>query len=154
MQKMLCNIKVEKVKSEKGFTFLELIMVTVVTGILSSSLILPFTSSINQATRPEVYNTATYIAVGELERVRGNGYTTVSSTVGTPTTSTVTKKSRVYTKTVATDYVSRNDITKHFDISGTPTKLIMVRVTISSSGIDDISMSELLTEDFFNPYIY
>ncbi len=151
MQKMFCNIKVEKVKSEKGFTFLELIMVMVVTGILSSTLILPFASSIKHATRPEIYNTATYIAVGELERKRGNGYTTASGSVGTPSITTVTKKLRNYTKTVVTDYVSHS--AGNFSFSATPTEYIRVTVTISNPGIEDISMSELLTEDFFNPYI-
>ncbi len=150
MQKLFCNINVKKVKSEKGFTFLELIMVTVVTGILSSSLILPFTSGLNHATRPEIYNTAAYIAVGELERIRGNGYTTVSGSIGTSSTD-VTKKLRVYTKTVVTNYVSHSG--SSFSISGTPTKLIMVNVTVSNPGIENISMSELLTEDIFNPYI-
>ena len=73
----------EKVKSEKGFTLLELIFVTVVTGILSSTLILPFTSSIKQGTRPEIYATAAYLAHKEIEELRNGGYTNVTGSLGT-----------------------------------------------------------------------
>ncbi len=147
MRIKFCNIKMWKVKPEEGFTLLELIMVMVVTGTLSSTLILPFSSSIKNGTMPEIYNTAAYVAVGELEKKKSDTFSTLSSSIGT-VDDTVTKKSRVYTKTVATNYVSRNDITKRFDISGTPTKLIMVTVTISSTGIDGFSISEIIAEDF------
>ncbi|MCP4272209.1 MAG: type II secretion system protein [Gammaproteobacteria bacterium] len=149
MRIKFCNIKMWKVKSEEGFTLLELIMVMVVTGTLSSAIILPFSSSIKNGTMPEIYNTATYIAVGELEKKKSDTFSALSSSIGT-VNDTVTKKSRVYTKTVATNYVSRNDITKRFDISGTPTKLIRVIVTISNPGIDDFSISEIMAEDFQN----
>ena len=75
--------KIGNVKSEKGFTLVELIFVTVVTGILSSSLILPFLSSIKNGTQPEIYNTASYLAVEEVEKKRSDGYSVASGSIGT-----------------------------------------------------------------------
>ncbi len=140
-----------KIKSEKGFTLLELIFVIVVTGIISSTLILPFTSSINQGTRPEKYNTAAYIAVGELEKKKSDTFTALSSSIGTDTTQ-VTKKSRTYDKEVVTEFVTHIDDSAdppvRFDFSAAPTKYIRVTITVSNPGIENISMSEILTEDF------
>ncbi len=150
MQIKRWNTKMWKVKSEKGFTFLELVMVMVVTGILSSTLILPFTSSMKQATLPEVYNTAAYIALGELETIRGNSYSVMKLSVGSyvPGIPTHTVKGRVYNVAVDTAYVSYSD--GSFNTSITPTELIMATAIVSNTGITDISMSEILTDDFFD----
>jgi len=139
-----------KVKSEEGFTFLELIMVMVITGTISSTLVLPFTSSMNQAILPEIYNTAAYVAVGELETIRGKGYTTMSGSVGSyiPDIPVVTKKGRIYNVAANTAYVSYSD--GNFTASATPTELIMATVTISNTSITNVSMTEILTDDFFN----
>jgi prepilin-type N-terminal cleavage/methylation domain len=145
-----CNIKMEKVKSEEGFTLLELIFVMVIIGTLSSSLILPFISNLKQATRPEIYNTATYIAVGELEKVRSDGYMTMKGLIGTDTDST-TKNFRTYDVVIVTEFVTQS--AGSFSNSTTPTELIRVTVTITNPGMVSFSMSELLTDDFFNPYI-
>ncbi|MBZ0109330.1 MAG: type II secretion system GspH family protein [Candidatus Scalindua rubra] len=137
----------EKVKSEKGFTLLELIFVMVIIGTLSSSLILPFISNLKQATRPEIYNTATYIAVGELEKVRSDGYNGMKTLIGTANTQ-VTKKGRTYDKERVTEYVTQS--AGSFNNSATPTELIRVTVTIANPGISSFSMWELLTDDFYN----
>ncbi len=150
MRIMFCNIKMAKAKSEKGFTFLELIMVTVVTGILSSTLVLPFASSLHQATRPEMYNTATFIAVGKLEKIRSNGYNIMKGLIGTDTDST-TKSTRTYDEVIVTEYVTQS--AGIFSNSATPTELIRVTVTITNPGMLSVSMSEILTDDFFDPYI-
>ena len=76
------NSKTGKVKSEKGFTLVELIFVTVVTGILSSSLMLPLLNSMKQGTRPEIYATATYLAEKEIEELKNGGYTLVTGNMG------------------------------------------------------------------------
>jgi len=72
------NSKIDNVKSEKGFTLVELIFVTVVTGILSSSLMLPLMNSMKKGTRPEIYATATYMAEKELEELKNAGYTNIA----------------------------------------------------------------------------
>ena len=150
MRNRFCNNKIGKIKSEKGFTLLELVFVTVVTGLISSSLVLPFASSIKRATRPEIYNTATYIAVGELEKVRSDGYNTMKNSIGTVTTQ-VTKKLRTYDKEIVTEYVSQS--AGSFSNSAAPTELIRVTVTITNSGMVSFSMSEILADDFFDPFI-
>ncbi len=152
----------EKVKAEKGFTLLELVFVMVIISILSSSLILPFSSNLKQATRPEKYNTATYISVGMMEDARFKGYTNIRTGIdaaiagGTyPDTITTTKNvgGRVYTKIEVDEYVSHTTGTPgSFSQNATPTEYIRVTTTVSCPGITGISMSEILARDFFNPF--
>ncbi len=151
MRIKFCNNKMWKVKSEEGFTLLELIMVTVITGTISSAIILPFASSMKQALLPEIYNTAAYVAMGELEKIKSTGYTgAVTVGIGTyaPVPPLTTKKGRDYNKSIKTEYVSYSD--GSFSTSGTQTELIRATVTVSNTSITDISMSDILTDDFFN----
>ncbi len=144
----------EKVKSEKGFTLLELIFVMVIIGVLSSSLVLPFISNLKQATRPEMYNTATYISVGMMETARAQGYTNIradieGATNPNPTTNTQDVGGRTYTWTKVDEFVSHS--AGNFSFSSTPTEYIKVTTTVSCPGITGISMSEILARDFYNP---
>ena len=68
------NIQV-KVQSERGFTLIELILVMVVTGIISSTLVLPFMAGLRRGTSPEISATATYLAQKEIEEFRNAGFT-------------------------------------------------------------------------------
>jgi prepilin-type N-terminal cleavage/methylation domain-containing protein len=139
----------EKVKSEKGFTLLELIFVMVIVGVLSSTLILPFMSSIKQGTRPEIYATAAYLAQKRIEEVRSYGYTTKSGSLGTSNLDD-TENGRYYTEQVVTEYVSHSS--GSFSTSGPSTEFIKVTVTVSNSDIpEDVSMWTILAKDFYDP---
>ncbi len=158
MQIKTCNNKICKVKSEEGFTLLELIMVMVVTSILSSSLILPFSSSLRQGTMPEIYNTATYLAMDEMEWKRNDGYTSVGAAIdaGTnPLTTTTTLNNigntvlRNYTVQTVSQYVTHS--AGNFSFSATPTEMIGVTTTVSNANIpNNVILSEILVEDFYN----
>ena len=139
------SVQIWDVKSERGFTFLELIMSVVVTGILSSTLVIPFISGIKQGTRPEIYATAVYIAQKKLEELRSVGYTSASGSLGTAT-STVTKKGRTYTETVVTEYVTHSG--SSFSTSVSSTAFIRSTVTVSNSVTSDVSLWTILTKDF------
>jgi prepilin-type N-terminal cleavage/methylation domain-containing protein len=157
MRIKFCNIKIWKVKTEKGFTFLELIFVMVVVGILSSTLILPFMSGLKQGTRPEIYNTATYLAQQRIEEQRSVGYTSAQTAIDAstnPRTTTISppveKKGRTYTETVVTEYVSHS--TSSFSASASSTEFIKVTVTVSNSDIpDDVELWTILAKDFYDP---
>ncbi len=139
----------EKVKSEKGFTLLELIFVMVVVGILSSTLILPFMSSIKQGTRPEIYATATYLAQKEIEEFRNAGYTIAINNL-TDVNSTVTLKGRTYTETSTREYVSHSGST--FVTSGSPTEFIRITESVSNSeNADVVTLWTILPKDFYDP---
>lgn len=147
------NVKMDRVKSEKGFTFLELIFVTVVTGILSSTLILPFLSSIRQGTRPEIYATATYLAMAELEKKRSEGYTyTMNNNIGT-SNFTVSMDVRDYAVQVVAGYVTHSG--NNFSdppVSSPASEFIKVTVTISNADIpDNVVLWTILDKDFYNP---
>ncbi len=162
MRIKFCNIKIGKVKSEKGFTLVELIFVTVITGTLSSTLILPFMSGIKQATRPEIYNTATYLAVEEIERKRSDGYSAVSGSIGTSTSSIdkvysqATSAIRTYDYQVVTEYVRH--LGNNF-VAPDPadplypvTEFIKVTVTVSNTNIPhDVVLWEILAKDVYDP---
>ena len=151
------NIKMQRIKSEKGFTLLELVFVTVVTGILSSTLILPFASSIREGTHPEIYNTATYLAAEVLEEYRSGGYTYVQTNNSTligdpisPARADVTKKGRTYSHVVRAGYVDDPSDTS-LDTS-TATEYIKVKVTVSNSDIpNDVELWTILVKDFYDP---
>ncbi len=145
-----CNINMEKMKSEKGFTLLELIFVITVTGILSSTLILPFTSSMERGIRPEVYATATYLAQKEIEEFRNAGYTKVTGNLGTVNSSVNGLNGRNYTEASVREYVSHSGGT--FVTSGTPTEFIRVTETVSNSvNSDVVSLWTILVKDFYDP---
>lgn len=149
MRIKFCNNQLWNVKSERGFTLVELIMVMVVTGILSSSLVIPFISGIKQGTRPEIYATATYLAQEKIEELRSSGYTTASGSIGTATGS-VTKKGRTYNEQVVTEYVTHSG--SSFSTSGSSTEYIRATATVSNSNIpNDVELWTILAKDFYDP---
>jgi prepilin-type N-terminal cleavage/methylation domain-containing protein len=79
-----CSIKTGKIKSEKGFTLLELMLVLVVVSVLSSVLVMPFISNLNEGGRPDIYATATQLATADIEDHRSQAFAT-----GTTSTTTV-----------------------------------------------------------------
>ncbi len=150
MRIKFCKIKMEKVKSEKGFTLLELIFVTVVTGILSSTLILPFANSMKQGTRPEIYATATYLAQKEIEEFRNAGYTNAIGQLGN-VPSYVTLKGRNYTEDSIREYVSHSGGT--FGTSTAATEFIRITETVSNNRNSDvIELWTILVRSFYDPW--
>jgi len=136
-------------KSEKGFTLTEFVMVVTVTGILSSTLVTPFISGIKQGTRPEIYATAAYLAQKKIEEVRSQGYTAISGSIGT-STGNVTKKGRTYNEQVVTEYVTHSG--SSFSTSGSSTEYIRVTATVSNSVIpDNVTIWTILAKDFYDP---
>jgi len=124
-------------------------MIVTVTGILSSTLVIPFTTGIKQATRPEIYATATYLAQEKIEELRSSGYTTTSGILGT-TSVNVTKKGRVYTEQVVTEYVSHS--AGSFSAEASSTEYIRATITVSNTTIpDDIVLWTILAKDFYDP---
>lgn len=145
---------VDKLTSESGFSLLELILVMVVTGILSSVLIIPFISGLKQGTMPEIYNTATFLAQKKIEEYRSEGYTSTSNDIDAATnplttTGTVIKGGRTYTETVKTEYADPDNIFNH---SAASTEFIKVTVTVSNMDVpEDVSLWTILAKDFYDP---
>ena len=152
MRTTFCNIKTDKIRSEKGFTLLDLLFVTTITGILSSTLILPFISGIKQGTRPEIYATATYLAQKEIEEFRNAGYTKLvaGGHLGNVNSYVNGLNGRNYTETSIREYVSHSGGT--FVTSGTATEFIRVTETVSNSeNADVVSLWTILVKDFYDP---
>ncbi len=147
-----------KLKSEEGFTFLELIMVMVVTGVLSTTLILPFSSSMKQATIPEIYSTASYLAMDEMEWKRNDGYTDISDDINTGTNPLTTTTNvddvgntieRDYVVQTVSEYVTQSS--GSFSFSAVPTELVRVTVTVSNANVpNNVILSQVLLNDFYN----
>jgi len=163
MRIKFCNIKIGKVKSERGFTLMELIFVTVVTGIISSTLILPFMSSKKQGTRPEIYATATYLAEKEIEELKNGGYTNIANPSkgrmgnvdspvtfypGTPREITYTEKSvREYVRRDGSNFVSDDPDDPYLPV----TEFIRVTETVSNTKNSDVvSLWTILAKDFYD----
>ncbi len=137
----------------EGFTLVELIFVTVVTGILSSSLMLPLLNSIKQGTRPEIYATATYCAAKELEELKSAGYSDIAANDLTSGQQTqVTLNGRTYYEDSVREYVSYTGGT--FVYSASPTEYIRVTETISNDENSDVvSLWTILIKDFYDPVV-
>ena len=159
MQIKFFKSKIGKVKSEKGFTLVELIFVTVVIGTLSSSLMLPLLNSIKQGTRPEIYATATYLAEKEIEELKNAGYTIVTGNLGdvpssvtfypgTPKEITYTENSvREYVRRVGSNFVDPDPL---FPI----TKFIRITETVSNTKNSNVvSLWTILAKDFYDPVV-
>ena len=143
------NSKIDKVKSEKGFTLVELVFVMVVTGILSSSLMLPLMNSIKEGTRPQIYATATYLAVKELEELKTGGYTNVAASYMGDVQNDVPLNGRTYTVVPTREYVSYSGGT--FVYSASPTEYIRVTETVSNNKNSDVvSLWTILIKDFYD----
>ncbi len=84
-----CGIKTERVKSEEGFTLLEVILVFVVMSILSSTIVLPFITSLNSGTKADIHATAAQLAAADIEDLRGKDFATIMTEGGTSGTSTL-----------------------------------------------------------------
>ena len=148
--------KIDKVKSEKGFTLVELIFVTVVTGILSSSLMLPLLNSVKQGTRPEIYATATYLAEKEIEELKNAGYTIVADPDNVLNNdlmgdkpSDVTLNGRKYDEDSFREYVSYTG--SAFVHSDSPTEFIRITETVSNDENSDVvSLWTILIKDFYD----
>jgi prepilin-type N-terminal cleavage/methylation domain-containing protein len=146
--------KIGNVKSEKGFTLVELIFVTVVTGILSSSLMLPLLNSIKKGTRPEIYATATYCAEKELEELKNAGYTIVAASHMGDVQNDVPLNGRLYTATPTREYVSYDYVLNTFDTSVSPTEYIRITETVSNNENSDVvSLWTILIKDFYDPVV-
>ncbi len=96
-----CSIKTERVKSEEGFTLLEVVLVFVVMSILSSTIVLPFITSLNSGTKADIHATAAQLAAADIEGLRGQGYVGIvlGGTPSAVTTTTINNRSyeRQYT---------------------------------------------------------
>jgi type II secretory pathway pseudopilin PulG len=151
--------KIDKVKSEKGFTFVELIFVTVVIGTLSSSLMLPLLNSIKQGTRPEIYATATYLAEKGIEELKNAGFTIATGELDDDDPSYITLYSGTpreieYTEDSVREYVSYDSILKTFDTSASPTEYIRVTETVSNDKNSAVvSLWTILAKDFYDPVV-
>ena len=138
-----------KVQSERGFTLIELILVMVVTGIISSTLILPFMAGLKRGTRPEISATATYLAQKEIEEFRNAGYTIAVGILG-PVPSTVTLNGILYTENSVREYVSYSSGT--FTTSASATEFIRVTETVSNDENSDVvSLWTILVRSFYDP---
>ncbi len=138
-------------KSERGFTLVELIMATVVTGTVASTLVIPFVSGIKEATVPEIYASAVYLAQAEMEEFRSEGYLYTVNTTGLGTTSDTSTHTdgRVYTIATATGYVDGPTDTTLSTV--TATEYVRVNVTVSNSRISTITLWTILAEDIYDP---
>jgi prepilin-type N-terminal cleavage/methylation domain-containing protein len=133
-----CSIKTEKMKSEGGFTLLELMLVMVVISIIASALVMPFLSNLNEGARPDIYATATQLASADLDLQRASGYASI--TIGTTTGSTITMNGRDYDRSITKGYVSadRADNANAFTPTGSVTdyKKVTAKVTTTNPGLE------------------
>ncbi|WP_096894476.1 type II secretion system protein [Candidatus Scalindua japonica] len=149
MKNSFCKNRIWDLKSERGFTLVELVMIITVTGVLSSTLVVPFATGIKQGTRPEIYATATYLAQKEIEELKNAGYTIATSNLGN-VPSSVTLNGRLYTENSTREYVSHSGST--FTYSASPTDFIRVTESVSNSeNADVVTLWAILAKDFYNP---
>ncbi len=139
-----------KVQSERGFTLIELILVMVVTGIISSTLVLPFMAGIQRGTSPEISATATYLAQKEIEEFRNAGFAICTGILGNVDSYVNGLNGRNYTEASVREYVSYSSGT--FTTSASATHYIRVTVTVSNNvNSDVVELWTILVRNFYDP---
>jgi prepilin-type N-terminal cleavage/methylation domain-containing protein len=145
-----CCIQRAEATSDKGFTLLELIIVLVIAGIITSTLLSTFFTALKQGMRSEIYTTALYLVQQEIEKKRAVGYE--NAIIGSEETNVIIPEGggRTYTVRVLTEYVEYSS--DSFNIPDSPpTEYKRVTVTVSNTDISDVSMWTILAEDIYDP---
>ncbi len=142
-----CGIKAGKVKSEKGFTLLEVILVFVVMSILSTTLVLPFFASLNNGTTADIHATAAQLASADIEIMRESGFGSI--TLGTVTETNITINNRTYQRQ-SVNTARLDDLTE--DTSGAGTHnyirtLVTVTETASNPNVV-VTMYGIISRDY------
>jgi Tfp pilus assembly protein PilE len=111
-------------KRERGFTFIELIMIIVIVGIAVVPLIQMFTTSLKGSADTEATSIAIELAQDKMEETKQLGFAATSSTSGT-----FASPFTAYSYQVTVGYADQN-----FNNSGSPTnyKKVEVKVTHTS----------------------
>ena len=136
-----CSIKTGKVKSEKGFTLLELILVLVVVSVISSALAMPYLSNLSDGAKPDIYATATQFATADMEDLRADGFAAMAITNGVPIAtadSPTLINGRSYTRTISTTFADANFNAGHNtfnDINPVTNDYIMVETVVTETTI-------------------
>jgi len=105
---------------DKGFTFIELIMVILIVGIAVVPLIQMFTTSLKGSADTEATSVALELAQDKMEETKQLGFAATSSTSGT-----FASPFTVYSYQVTVGYVDQN-----FNNSGSPTNYKKVEVKV------------------------
>ncbi len=152
-----CSIKIEKAKSEDGFTLLELILVLVVVSIISSALALPFLNNLNEGTKPDIYATATQFATADIEGLRADGFAAIAVTNGvaiaTADSPTVIN-GRSYTRTISTTYADAdfsavNNTNTFNTINPVTNDYIMVEAVVTETTTNEsVTLKTVITQDY------
>ena len=110
-----------------------------------------------EGTRPQIYATATYLAVKELEELKTGGYTYVAASYmgNSPSIVTLydgTPRKIIYTEDSVREYVSYSGGT--FVYSASPTEYIRITETVSNDENSDVvSLWTILIKDFYDPVV-
>ncbi len=153
-----CKLNPGKVRSEDGFTLVEVILIFVVVSILSSSLVLPFLSNLNDGTRADIYANAAQLASAEIERLRGVDYATIVAGLGANPSVEESNGGNFYTinnrtygwrlvTTLQDDLFNPDVGGDYMEIEAT---VVYPQEAIADAGLTDVSvtLTGIITKDF------
>jgi prepilin-type N-terminal cleavage/methylation domain-containing protein len=142
-----CSIKTEKMKSEGGFTLLELMLVMVVISIIASALVMPFLSNLNEGARPDIYATATQLAMADIETQRAQAFDDTN-----PANVTTTINGRTYTRVVTKTYRDADFVampTGNAFGSSAFNEYVLVTATVTTtSPALSVTLESIITPDY------
>lgn len=140
-------------KSEKGFTLVEVIVSIVIMAIVFLSLAQIYAVGTKHTANQGDRRKATFLAGEALEGILTQHYTTIASATpasGSTVTNAVSGYSQ-FNQTVMRDYVENDDFTT---LAGSVTNAIRVSVIISSAkgyhGFQGVTMQNVITNWQFN----
>jgi prepilin-type N-terminal cleavage/methylation domain-containing protein len=105
-----------EVMNRKGFTLIEIIVLIVVAGIILASMVVPFTTGIQQSTKPEMVATAMYLAHQQMEALMQFNYCQPSLATGTTAMAPAPAPFSNYTLGYTISYVTNTFATSATDV--------------------------------------
>lgn len=130
------------IKSKKGFTLIEVILVMVILAISLPPLCILIVNVVRKNVLTQVQATATALAEGEMEKVTNMRFSGIATTAQTAFSAPFT----AYNYTITVDYVNASDL--NTPVVPGPTNYKRVQVMVNNAISGNLTLTTLIANDW------